>query len=109
MGLHHPFGHLKHKLWPKERPGVKLAVCLPTTKSRKPTRFPGVQAVCNIPLESSRQGLQLCFRPHRDAHKVMGFQSHRNLNFGNFGTPILESRDKKPFGCGPCGKAQNIL
>jgi hypothetical protein len=21
MGSHDPFGHLKHKLWPKERPG----------------------------------------------------------------------------------------
>jgi hypothetical protein len=26
MGSHDPFGHLKHKLWPKERPGVKLAI-----------------------------------------------------------------------------------
>jgi hypothetical protein len=26
MGLHDPFGHLKHKLWPKERLGVKLAI-----------------------------------------------------------------------------------
>jgi hypothetical protein len=26
MGSHRPFGHLKHKLWPKEGPGVKLAV-----------------------------------------------------------------------------------
>jgi hypothetical protein len=26
MGLHDPFGHLKHKLWPKERPGVKLPI-----------------------------------------------------------------------------------
>jgi hypothetical protein len=26
MGSHDPFGHLKHKLWSKERPGVKLAV-----------------------------------------------------------------------------------
>ncbi len=26
MGSHDPFGHLKHKLWPKERSGVKLAV-----------------------------------------------------------------------------------
>jgi hypothetical protein len=26
MGSYDPFGHLKHKLWPKERPGVKLAV-----------------------------------------------------------------------------------
>jgi hypothetical protein len=25
MGSHDPFGHLKHKLWPKEGPGVKLA------------------------------------------------------------------------------------
>ncbi len=24
MGLYDPFGHLKHKLWSKERPGVKL-------------------------------------------------------------------------------------
>jgi hypothetical protein len=26
MGLHDPLEHLKHKLWPKERPGVKLAI-----------------------------------------------------------------------------------
>ncbi len=26
MDSHDPFGHLKHKLWPKERPGVKLAI-----------------------------------------------------------------------------------
>jgi hypothetical protein len=25
MGLHNPFGHLKHKLGPKEGPGIKLA------------------------------------------------------------------------------------
>jgi hypothetical protein len=24
MGSHDPFGHLQHKLWPKERPGVSL-------------------------------------------------------------------------------------
>jgi len=24
MGLHDPFGHLKHKLWPKEGPGDAL-------------------------------------------------------------------------------------
>jgi hypothetical protein len=35
MILHDSFGHLKHKLWPKERSGVKLAVWLPTTKSRE--------------------------------------------------------------------------
>jgi hypothetical protein len=26
MGSHDPFGHLQHKLWPKERLGVKLAI-----------------------------------------------------------------------------------
>jgi hypothetical protein len=30
MGLHDPFGHFKHKLWPKEKPGVKLPIWLPT-------------------------------------------------------------------------------
>ncbi len=33
MGLHDPFGHLKHKLSPKEGLRVKLAIWLPTTKS----------------------------------------------------------------------------
>jgi len=26
VGSHDPFGHMKHKLWPKERSGVKLVV-----------------------------------------------------------------------------------
>jgi hypothetical protein len=26
MGLHDPFGHFKHKLWPKEGLGVKLVI-----------------------------------------------------------------------------------
>jgi hypothetical protein len=26
MGSHDPFGHFKHKLWPKERSGIKLAI-----------------------------------------------------------------------------------
>jgi len=63
-------------------------------------------------LESPRQGLQLFFRPHlnlRSAHEVMGPQSWRSPNFGNFGIPTWESRDKIPFACGPCGEVQNIL
>jgi hypothetical protein len=67
---------------------------------------------CQIPLEISQRGLQLCFRPHfhwRSSHKVMGPQSHGSPNFGNFETPIWESRDKMPFGCGPRGEVQNIL
>jgi hypothetical protein len=74
MGLYCPFGHLKHKLWPKERPGVKLVVWLMTTKSQESIRFPRVQAACDILLKSFRLGLQLYFRPHRSrrsARKIM--------------------------------------
>jgi len=78
MGSHDPFGYLKHKLWPKERSRVKLTVWLLTTKSQESTQFPCVQVACNIPLKSSKQGIQLYFRPHlnqRSTHKVMGPQS----------------------------------
>ncbi len=33
MGLQNPFGHLRHKLWPKERLRIKLVVWLLTIKS----------------------------------------------------------------------------
>jgi hypothetical protein len=57
MGSHYPFGHLKHKLWPKERPKVKLAVWFSTIKNQESTRFPCIQVACDIPLESSIKGL----------------------------------------------------
>jgi hypothetical protein len=103
---------LKHELWPKERPKVKLAIWFPITKSQELTWFPCMQVVCDIPFESSWRGLQLCCRPHlnqRFSHKVMRPQSCGSPNFGNFGIPIWESQDKMPFGCGPCGEAQNRL
>jgi hypothetical protein len=52
IGLHCPFGYLKHKLWPKEGLGVKLAIWLSTTKSRELTRFPYVQVACDTSLEN---------------------------------------------------------
>jgi hypothetical protein len=91
MGLHDPFGHLKHKLRPKEGSGVKLAIWLPTTKSQESPWFPCVQVACDIPLERSQRGLQLCIGSYlnqRFSHKVMGPQSCKSSNFGNFGTPI---------------------
>jgi hypothetical protein len=94
MGSHNPFGHLKHKLWPKERPAIKLTIWLPTTKSQELTRFPCVQVACNISLESSWRALQLVFRLHpdrRSAHKVIALQSCRSPNFGNFGTLMTKS------------------
>jgi hypothetical protein len=53
MGSYNPFGHLQHKLWPKERSGVKLAIWLPTTESRESTWLLYVQAACDMSLEKS--------------------------------------------------------
>jgi hypothetical protein len=110
-------GYLKHKLWPKEGLGVKLPIWLSTTKSWESPQFPYMQVACHIPWESSQQGLQLCLNltnpklhlNRRSAHKVMGLQSRRNFNFGNFGTPKLESWNKMTFGCWSCVQAQKIL
>jgi hypothetical protein len=102
MGLHDPFGHFKQNLWPKERPGVKVATWLPTTKSLESPRFPCMKVVCNILLKNSQQGLQLCFRPHfnwKFAHKIMGPQSYVSFNFENFETPTWESWYKMTFEC----------
>jgi hypothetical protein len=112
LGLHDPFGHLQHKLWPKERSGVKLAIWLPTTGSRESTRFPCVQVACDMLLESSQQGLQLRLRPHPDQRyvkEVIVLQSCGTSSLGDFGTPIWESRDKKPFGCHSHEEVQSIL
>jgi hypothetical protein len=59
MASYEPFGHLQHKLWSKKRPGVKLAVWLPTTKSRESTRFRCMQVKCDMPLKISQGELQL--------------------------------------------------
>jgi len=112
MGSHDSFKHLQHKLWEKERPGVKLAVWLLTTKSQKLTRLPCMHMECNTPLESSQRELQLCFKPQpnqRPKQEVMAPQSCWNptltisrFAFGSLGT-------KRPFGCEPHREAQRIL
>ncbi len=80
MASHDPFAHLRHKLWPKEKFGVKLAVWLPITKSQELTWFLCMQ----VALQSSWRGLQLFLWPHldrRSACKVTGPQSCRSPNF----------------------------
>jgi hypothetical protein len=112
MASHEPFGHLQHKLWSKEGPGVKLAVWLPTTKSQESTRVRCVQVKCDTPLESSRGELQLWFRPRPDpslGRGVMSIQSPKSPNRDSFGTPLWESWEKKPFECKCGGELQKIL
>jgi hypothetical protein len=107
MGSYDPFGHLKHKLWPKERLGVKLAILLLTTKSWESPWFPCVQVACNISLEKSWQGLQLWFTPHfnwRSAHKVIGPQSHGVPTLGISGLSLRSFETKWPLGVGPVAR-----
>jgi hypothetical protein len=89
MSTHDPFEFLKHKLWPKEGPKVKLAIWLPTTKSQEIAPISLRVGGMRHTLESSWQGLQLFFICHlnqRSIDKVMGPQNRRSPNFGNFGT-----------------------
>jgi hypothetical protein len=112
MASHEPFEHLQHKLWSKERPGVKLAVWLPTTKSQESTRLRCVQVDCDTSLESSQGEIQVRFRPcpnRRLEREVMNVQSPGSPNRDSFGTPLWESRDKEPFGRGCNGATQRIL
>jgi hypothetical protein len=66
MASHWSFGHLQPKLWAKERPGVKLAIWLSTTKSRESTRSQLALGECDTALKSSLLGLQVWFRPRPD-------------------------------------------
>jgi hypothetical protein len=97
MGSHCSFGHLKHKLWPKEGSGIKLSVWLPIKKSWESTLLTCLQMTCNILLKSSQQELQLCLRPYLDprfARKVMRLHSRESPGWHDFETPTQESRER---------------
>jgi hypothetical protein len=97
MGSHDPFGHLKHKLRPKEGPGIKSPIWLSTIKSQESPWFPCVQVACNIPLQSSWQGLKLFFKPRlnqRFSCKVMGPQSRESPNCAISGLPFGSPKTK---------------
>jgi hypothetical protein len=94
MASHWQFGHLQPKLWAKEGPGVKLAVWLPTTKSRESTSSRRRLEECDTALESSRQELQHWSRTHPDPSSgrgAMAVQSSESpagtLSGLHFGSP----------------------
>jgi hypothetical protein len=94
MPLHWQFGHLQPKLCAKEGPGVKVAVWLPTTKSRESTCSRCPIRECDMALKRSQQGLQLWFRPRCDPtlqSGVMAVQSSRSpartISGLHFGSP----------------------
>jgi hypothetical protein len=81
MASHWSFGHMQPKLWAKEGPGVKLAVRLPTTRSRESTSSRCPIRECDMVLERSQRGLQLWFRPRRNSTPqsgVIAVQSSRS-------------------------------
>jgi len=79
MASYWSFGHLQPKLWAKEGPGVKLAVWLPTTKSRESTSSQPPNCECDMALERSRQGLQLWFKLCGDQTLQSGVTSVQSL------------------------------
>jgi hypothetical protein len=111
MGLHEPFENLKHKLWPKERLGVKvskikMSISFPPIKSHESPWNKCVQVKCYISLKFFRQEIKLYLKPHlnrRFTREIMALQSVRSLNFGNLGLPTWESQDKMTFECSPHG------
>jgi hypothetical protein len=63
-------------------------------------------------LESSQRKLNDWFRTRpdrRSRREVMMAQSLRSPNQDSFETPLWESRDKEPLGCGRSGAMQRIL
>jgi hypothetical protein len=82
------------------------------TGSRESTRSRRALGECDMALESSRGELPDWFRPHLDrrlGREVMMAQSLRSPNRDSFETPLWESRDKEPLGCGRGGATQRIL
>jgi hypothetical protein len=107
MGFHDPFGYSKHKLWPKEGSRIKLPIWFLTTKSWEWPWFSYVQVVCHIPLESSQQGLQLCFRftSIGGLHtKLWDSKVARVLILGILGLPFGSLRTQWHLGAGPMAK-----
>jgi len=95
-GLTWAIRNLQHKLWSKEGSRVKLAIWLPTTKSRESTQPWCVQVECNTLLESSWGELQVRFKPcpnQRSESGVMSSQSPESPIRDSFETPPWESRD----------------
>jgi hypothetical protein len=63
-------------------------------------------------LENSQRELQYWFKPRPDprlGQEVMMAQSPGSPNRDSFGTPLWESRDKEPLGCGRGRVTQRIL
>jgi hypothetical protein len=114
MGSHCSFGHLKHKLWPKEGPASL------TPDQKKSGIDPIYLAAENVPHTIGKLStrvttfLQIAFRsevfpqsyaaPKSRESSLAGFPAG-----GISGLPRGSPGRKKSFGCGPHGEVQSIL
>jgi hypothetical protein len=92
MGLHDPFGYLKHKLWPKEGSGVPdLFSC----KWRATYCWKAFDKGYNFASN---------FISIRGVHKKLWDSKVVKVLISRIlGLQTLESWDKMTFGCRPCG------
>jgi hypothetical protein len=84
----------------------------PTTKNQESPWFTYMKVTCNILLESSQWGLQLCFILYlnqRFVQKVMGLQNCKNPNFKNFETHNLGVLGQNDIWALAPGQAQRII
>jgi hypothetical protein len=95
MASHWSFGHLQPKLWAKEKPGVKLAVWLSTTKSQESTYSWRALRECDMALENSLWGLQVCFRPCPGGARSYEVPKSQESKLGQFRDSTLGVPRKK--------------
>jgi hypothetical protein len=126
MGSYCSFGHLKHKLWPKEGPGVELSGV--ELDSRESASFDSRPLeVGNRPeILGCRKRATYCWKALDESYnfasdritiralhkklcalKVPGVPTGGILGLPR-GSPGSPGREK-PFGCRPLGEAQSIL
>jgi hypothetical protein len=109
MGSHCSFGHLKHKLWPKE-------VIASLTPDQKKSEIDliylfsnGVRHTVGKALEEGQTFALDCISIGGLLVKLWGSKVERIPTWVISGLPLKSLETKKPFGCGSCGEMQSIL
>jgi hypothetical protein len=108
MNLHDPFGHLMHKLWPKEGSRVKLVILLPPTKSWESLDF----LACKWRATYHRKVLDEGYNFSLDFISIAGLKKKKLwaskvvgvLTLGILGLPFGSPRTKGHLGVGPMAR-----
>ncbi len=105
MSSHHPFGHLKHKLYQKERLGIKLTVWFLIIKNQELTRFLACRWRATYRWKFFNKGYNFILNLILVEGLHTKLWGPKVVGIPTLGlTPIWESWDKMSFGCEPRGK-----